>query len=172
MQVETTSPEQFEAPMAIDGQAAETQAGEYLAFRLGGQEYAVDIMDVQEIRTYEQPTRMVGTPGYVCGVLNLRGSMVPVVDLRTRLGMPAGFDGNTVTVVLNMALSTVGIVVDAVSDVVELKGEEIQPVPSVNDSADARLFHGLGCTRQSDEDRTLLVMNLNGLISSTLAGKS
>lgn len=152
---------------AQPGEQADT--GEYLAFRLGALDYAVDIMDVQEIRSYEQPMRMVGAPACVPGVLNLRGHIVAIVDLRLRLNLPAGFDRRTVIVVMNLPTGTVGVVVDAVSDVVELSADDIQPVPTLNDSADARLFNGLVCTRQSGEERTLIVMNFQSLMPRGMA---
>ncbi len=147
------------------GQTVTTNSTEYLAFRLGPQEYGVDIMLVQEIRNYEQPKRMLGAPAHVTGVLNLRGSIVPIVDLRIRLGLPTIFDSRTVIVVLNLESGTVGVTVDTVSDVVELQADEMQPMPLLNDSADARLFEGLGCTRHGDTERTLVILNFQGLMS-------
>lgn len=149
--------------------AVRAVSNEYLAFRLGAQEYGIGIMNVKEIRTYEKPTRMAGARACVPGVLNLRGDIVPVVDLRTRFGLPDGIDEHTVTVVMGLPSGIVGVVVDAVSDVLELRPDEIKPVPTVNASRNARLFQGLGCTRHADEDRTLIVMNLRDLMSHEMA---
>ncbi|MDB5847202.1 MAG: hypothetical protein JWP29_954 [Rhodoferax sp.] len=167
MQLQTTYTEQAGPPAGLAGLAAlapGADAGEYLAFRLGALDYAVDIMDVQEIRSYEVPIRMAGAPDFMPGVLNLRGTIVPIVDLRKRLNLPAGFDSRTVLVVMNLQTGTVGLIVDAVSDVVDLSSADIQPVPALNDSADLRLFHGLVCTRDADRERTLIIMNLHNLL--------
>ena len=119
------------------GAKASVAAREYLSFRLGTEEYGIDILRVQEIRGYEQPTRLVGAPEFIRGVLNLRGVIVPIVDLRVRFGIDAGFDTFTVTVVLNVAGRTVGAVVDSVSDVLELSADNIKPAPEFNGAIDA-----------------------------------
>jgi len=79
------------------------RAGEYLTFKLGGEEYGIDILRVQEIRSYEQPTRIANAPGYLKGVVNLRGVIVPIVDLRVKFGLPdPAYDTFTVVIVLNV----------------------------------------------------------------------
>lgn len=135
---------------------------EYLAFRLGTQEYGVDIMKVQEIRNYENPVRMAGATASTPGLLSLRGEIITVLDLRARFGLPCSIDENTVTIVLNLSCGTVGLIVDAVSDVVEFELEQIHPVHISTDTPNARLFQGLGCTGEHGE-RTLILMNFNNL---------
>src|SRR4030095_15004451 len=113
-----------------DADALAARAGEYLTFRLGGEEYGIDILRVQEIRSYEQPTRIANAPGYLKGVVNLRGVIVPIVDLRVRLGCAqAEYNHFTVVIVLNVKGRVVGAVVDSVSDVLELAGAGIRPAP-------------------------------------------
>ena len=113
-----------------EADALAARAGEYLTFRLGGEEYGIDILRVQEIRSYEQPTRIANAPGYIKGVVNLRGVIVPIVDLRVRLGCAqAEYNHFTVVIVLNVKGRVVGAVVDSVSDVLELPAEAIRPAP-------------------------------------------
>ncbi|WP_128003730.1 chemotaxis protein CheW, partial [Piscinibacter defluvii] len=109
--------------------------GEFLTFRLGDEEYGIDILRVQEIRSYEQPTRIANAPAFVKGVVNLRGVIVPVVDLRMKLGCPsAEYNTFTVVIVLNVRNRVVGAVVDSVSDVLELPPEAIKPAPEMASS--------------------------------------
>lgn len=159
---QVTQPAQLHALQ--HGIAVEPIATEYLAFRLGEQEYAVEIADVQEIRNYERPTRMMGAASYVSGVLNLRGAIVPIVDMRVRLGLAAELDHNTVIIVMNLLYGTVGVVVDGVSDVLPLDLEDIQSMPQLNDSTQVRLFQGLGTCNKSGVERTLIVMNFQDLL--------
>src|SRR3982750_247340 len=100
--------------------AATTQSGgEFLTFRLGAEEYGIDILRVQEIRSYEAPTRIANAPAFVKGVVNLRGVIVPIVDMRIKFNLtPVNYDSFTVVIVLNIAGRVVGMVVDAVSDVI------------------------------------------------------
>ena len=135
--------------------------GEFLTFRLGAEEYAVDILQVQEIRSFEQPTRIANAPPCVKGVTNLRGTIVPVVDLRLKFGLAeVRYDQFTVVVVLNVGGVVLGAVVDSVSDVCELKAEEIRPAPSFSGMRDRELFTGLG----SLADRMLILMDLEALL--------
>src|SRR5690606_28282242 len=99
-------------------------AGEYLTFRLGNEEYGIDILKVQEIRGYEAPTRVANAPPFIKGVSNLRGTIVPIIDMRLRFDCPsAQYNQLTVAIILNLRDRVVGMVVDSVSDVVELTGE-------------------------------------------------
>lgn len=164
---QVTQPAQLHALQ--HGIQVESIVTEYLAFRLGEQEYAVEIVDVQEIRNYERPTRMLGAANFVSGVLNLRGAIVPVVDMRVRLGLPALLDHNTVIIVMNLLYGTVGVVVDGVSDVLPLDLEDIQGIPQFNDSTQARLFQGLGTSNQSGVERTLIVMNFQDVLPRSSA---
>ena len=124
--------------------AAKAAHGEYLTFRLGGEEYGIDILRVQEIRSYEQPTRIANAPEFLKGVVNLRGVIVPIIDLRVKLNCPsAEFNAFTVVIVLNIRGRVVGAVVDAVSDVLELQGEAIKPAPSMNAQVDMSFITGI-----------------------------
>ncbi|MEW5882495.1 MAG: chemotaxis protein CheW, partial [Pseudomonadota bacterium] len=110
--------------------AAAATAREYLTFRLGAEEYGIDILKVQEIRGYDGVTRIAHAPAHVLGVINLRGVIVPIVDLRVKLALgEVRYDAFTVVIVLNVAQRVVGAVVDAVSDVLELAPEQIRAAP-------------------------------------------
>ena len=159
-----------ETSAVSQGAKAAAAAREYLSFRLGTEEYGIDILRVQEIRGYEQPTRLVGAPEFIRGVLNLRGVIVPIVDLRVRFGIEAGFDTFTVTVVLNVAGRTVGAVVDSVSDVLELSADNIKAAPEFNGAIDAGHIIGLGTVRQGDSERMLILLDIERLMTSADMG--
>lgn len=148
------------APVVADG-------GQFLTLRLGGEEYAIDILRVQEIRSYEEPTRMVNAPGFIKGVINLRGVIVPIVDLRLKLNL-ASVDYNefTVVIILNVRGTVIGAVVDAVSDVVTLSSQSIKPAPQFEAALDARFITGLA----SLNDRMLIVMNMEAMMSNAELG--
>jgi purine-binding chemotaxis protein CheW len=141
---------------------------EFLAFTLGSEEYGIDILKVQEIRSYEQPTRIANAPDFIKGVVNLRGVIVPIVDLRLKLGCPsAEYNSFTVVIVLNVKNRVVGAVVDSVSDVLELNRESIRPAPELNAaSVDTSFITGIG----SVADRMLILMDIEGLMSSADMG--
>jgi methyl-accepting chemotaxis protein len=150
---------------ATDTAAGVTLAGEYLSFRNGAEEYGIDILTVQEIRGYEAPTRIANAPALVLGVLNLRGAIVPILDMRIKLGMAeAAYGANTVTIVLSIAGRTVGMVVDAVSDVVELKAEEIKPAPEFGGGAGTRHILGIGTLAQGERQRMLILVDMDKLM--------
>jgi purine-binding chemotaxis protein CheW len=146
-----------------DAQLA-ARAGEYLTFKLGGEEYGIDILRVQEIRSYEQPTRIANAPAYLKGVVNLRGVIVPIVDLRVRLGCDqAEYNHFTVVIVLNVKGRVVGAVVDSVSDVLELPADAIRPAPPMaSHGADNGYLTGIG----SVGERMLILMDIETLMSS------
>jgi purine-binding chemotaxis protein CheW len=133
---------------------------EVLTLRLGGEEYGIDILRVQEIRSYEQPTRMAGAPPHVLGVTNLRGAIVPIVDLRCSFGLDAAFDSNTVTVVLGVGGRTVGAVVDAVSDVVALAPEQIKPAPAFNGAIEFSHITGIATLGEGARARMLILLDI------------
>jgi purine-binding chemotaxis protein CheW len=139
-----------------------TDAAQFLTFRIGGEEYGLDILRVQEIRSYEAPTRVANAPSFVKGVVNLRGVIVPILDLRIRLGQPSEYNAFTVVVVLNVAGRVVGIVVDSVSDVLELGADEIKPRPEVPAAMDARFITGLG----KIGERMLILLDIEAMIKS------
>lgn len=118
--------------------------GEFLSFRIGDEEYALGILHVQEIRSYEVPTRMAGAPGCVKGVVNLRGVIVPIVDLRLMLGVgDPCYDAFTSVIVLSMRQRVIGLVVDSVCDVVELSGAQIRPPPQLKVSDAPEFISGI-----------------------------
>lgn len=152
-------------PAAAPVAAAAAIPHEFLAFKLGAEEYGIDILKVQEIRGYENPTRIANAPAFIKGVINLRGVIVPIVDLRMKfdLGEPT-YDTFTVVIILNVASRTVGVVVDSVSDVLELKGEQIRPAPEFNGAVDAGYITGLGSIKQGDLDRMLILVDIEKLM--------
>ena len=136
---------------------------EFLTFRLGAEEYGIDILRVQEIRSYEEPTRIANAPHFIKGVVNLRGVIVPVVDLRIKLGCEkVEYNGFTVVIVLNVHGRVVGAVVDSVSDVLELASELIKPAPEMNTSMDTSFITGIA----SVGERMLILMDIEALMSS------
>ena len=152
-----------------------SRGGEFLTFRLGGEEYGIDILRVQEIRSYEPPTRIAHAPAFVKGVVNLRGVIVPIIDLRLKLGCEtAEYNTFTVVVVLNVRGRVVGAVVDSVSDVLELGREHIKPAPSRNTGVDNSFVTGIGTIKSklagTESERMLILMDIEGLMSSAEMG--
>jgi purine-binding chemotaxis protein CheW len=146
---------------------------ECLTFRLGAEEYGIDILKVQEIRGYEKPTRIVNAPSFIKGVVNLRGVIVPIVDLRMKFGLTeAKFDAFTVVIVLSLADRVVGIVVDAVSDVMELKPEQVKPAPEFCGAVDAGFITGMASVKQGDQERMLILMDIEQLMAGIDMGLS
>ena len=146
---------------------AQHVGGEFLTFRLGGEEYGIDILKVQEIRSYEPPTRIANAPAFIKGVVNLRGVIVPIVDLRLRLGCEsAEYSALTVVIVLNVKGRVVGAVVDSVSDVLELAKDTIRPAPEMASAVDASFITGIG----SVGERMLILMDIEGLMASQEMG--
>ncbi len=164
---------------AIGPSARTAQGGEFLTFRLGAEEYGIDILRVQEIRSYEQPTRIANAPSFVKGVVNLRGVIVPIIDLRLKLGCDqAEYNAFTVVVVLNVRGRVVGAVVDSVSDVLALNKEQIKPAPELRSSVDASFITGIAVmkTGQAEKrgdkrsERMLILMDIEGLMGSAEMG--
>jgi purine-binding chemotaxis protein CheW len=155
--------------MATRLQHADTSAqpSEYLTFRLGEEEYGIDILKVQEIRGYEQPTRIANAPSFVKGVVNLRGVIVPIVDLRLKFGLGAAeYDEFTVVIILNLGTRVVGMVVDSVSDVMALSPDQIREAPQINSVVDSGFITGLGTLN----DRMLILIAIEKLmIASDMA---
>ena len=140
---------------------------EVLSFRLGGEEYAISILKVQEIRGYDNVTRIASAPEYLKGVVNLRGIIVPIVDMRIKfdVGNPT-YDAFTVVIVLNINGHTIGIVVDSVSDVVTLAPEQIKAAPDLGTSVAAEYLQGLGTV----DERMLILLDIDKLLSSDEMG--
>jgi purine-binding chemotaxis protein CheW len=152
---------------ATGAPAAHARSGEYLTFRLGAEEYGIDILRVQEIRSYEQPTRIANAPAFLKGVVNLRGVIVPIIDLRLKLNCEtAEYNDFTVVIVLNVRGRVVGAVVDSVSDVLQLGGDAIRPAPATNACIDTSYIIGIA----SVAERMLILMDIEALMSSADMG--
>jgi purine-binding chemotaxis protein CheW len=143
-------------------------AGEYLSFRLGREEYGIPILTVQEIRGYTEPTRLANAPPHQKGVVNLRGVIVPIVDLRTKLGMPATYNSVTATIVLNIGGKVTGIVVDAVSDVLALTPAQIKQPPSLasGGGTDTPYITGIGTQTRGEAEAMLILVDIECLLSN------
>lgn len=142
-------------------------AREYLTFRLNQEEYGIDILKVQEIRGYEQPTRIANAPAFIKGVVNLRGTIVPIVDMRLKFNCAqADYNSFTVVIILNLRDRVVGIVVDSVSDVMELSAENIRSAPDVESAIDNGCILGLG----SVGERMLILLDIEKLMSNADMG--
>ena len=144
-------------------EAVSAGAREYLTFRLDKEEYGLDILKVQEIRGYESPTRIANAPAFIKGVVNLRGTIVPIVDMRLKFNCSkAQYDSFTVVSILSLRHRVVGIVVDSVSDVMEITPESIQSAPDIESVIDSSCVLGLG----SVSDRMLILLDIEKLMSS------
>lgn len=139
-------------------------AQEYLTFTLGPEEYAIDILKVQEIRGYDAVTTIANAPAFIKGVVNLRGTIVPIVDLRIKFGIGnVEYTPFTVVIILNISGRVVGIVVDSVSDVTMLRAEQIRPAPEFAATVDTKFIVGLGTL----EERMLIVVDIERLMLSS-----
>lgn len=143
--------------------AAPSGPSEFLAFTLGREEYGIDIQQVQELRSYETVTRIANAPAYVKGVVNLRGAIVPIIDLRLKfdLGTPA-YDQFTVVIILNIGGRVTGMVVDSVSDVITFAAGQIKPAPPMGGAFDTDYMIGMGTL----EERMLILVDINRLMAS------
>jgi purine-binding chemotaxis protein CheW len=159
--------------LALGAAAAPATPREVLSFKLGAEEYGIDILRVQEIRGYEPPTRIANAPHFIKGVVNLRGVIVPIVDMRLRFGLAdVSYNDFTVVIVLNVANRTVGVVVDSVSDVLELPPGQVKPAPEFNAAIDATYIIGIGTLKQGDAERMLILMDIESLMRSPEMGLS
>jgi purine-binding chemotaxis protein CheW len=156
---------------APKGRAGVASAREYLTFRLGAEEYAIDILKVQEIRGYENPTRIINAPHFVKGVVNLRGVIVPIIDLRLKFALEsAAYDTFTVVIILNVAGTVVGVVVDAVSDVLALQPDQVKPAPGFDSAVDATFITGIGSVKDGDRERMLVLVDIERLVGGSHLG--
>jgi purine-binding chemotaxis protein CheW len=141
---------------------AEPSALEFLSFRLGNEEYGVDIQKVQELRAYTPVTAIANAPAFVKGVVNLRGVIVPIIDLRIKLGFATpSYDQFTVVIILFVGDGQVGVVVDSVSDVLTLTPEQIKPVPPVHAGAEASYVTGMGAL----DERMIILVDIELLLA-------
>ncbi len=153
--------------MEKTGETAVAGAREYLTFRLDQEEYGIDILKVQEIRGYEPPTRIANAPAFIKGVTNLRGTIVPIVDMRLKFNCSrAEYNSFTVVIILNLRTRVVGIVVDSVSDVMELAAENIRSAPDIDSAIDNNCILGLG----SVNERMLILLDIEKLMSNVDMG--
>uniref|UniRef100_UPI000D3346A8 chemotaxis protein CheW n=1 Tax=unclassified Variovorax TaxID=663243 RepID=UPI000D3346A8 len=148
-------------------QIADAGRLEVVTFKLGEEEYGIDIQKVQELRGYDAVTRIANAPDYIKGVVNLRGIIVPIIDMRIKfkLGDPT-YDQFTVVIVLNIGGRVVGMVVDSVSDVITLTAEQIKPAPEMGSVLDADYLIGLGTL----DERMLILVDIDRLMSSDEMG--
>ena len=148
-------------------EAGEVAGKEFLAFTLGQEEYGIDILRVQEIRGYEPVTRIANAPDFIKGVVNLRGIIVPVVDMRIKfsLGTPT-YDQFTVVIILNIGGRVMGMVVDSVSDVTTLSPGQVKPAPEMGTTFDSDYLIGLGTLNE----RMLILVDIDKLMSSSEMG--
>ena len=149
------------------GAATAAGVSEFLTFKLGGEEYGIDILKVQEIRCYEAVTRIANAPAFIKGVVNLRGVIVPIVDLRVKFALgEARYDTFTVVIILNVAGRVVGAVVDSVSEGMELGEGHVKPAPEFNSLLDAGYIMGLGTVQSGEGERLLILVDIERLMSS------
>lgn len=136
---------------------------EFLTFRLGQEEYCIDILKVQEIRGYDTVTSIANTPQFIKGVINLRGNIVPIVDLRIKFGLPEiRYDATTIVIILNIRKKMIGIVVDSVSDVIVVLAEDIREAPRFGSTINTEFISGMTTV----EGRMLIVVDIERLMSS------
>ena len=146
-------------PRALTGQAQE-----YLTFSLGSEEYGVNILKVQEIRGYEKPTAIANAPAYIKGVVNLRGTIVPILDMRIKFGLgEPTYDQFTVVIILNVGGRVVGVVVDGVSDVIGLVADQVRPAPEFSSTFDTQYITGVGTV----DERMLILVDMEKLVCSS-----
>jgi purine-binding chemotaxis protein CheW len=148
-------------------EAIVNDAIEVLSFKLGGEEYAISILKVQEIRGYDTVTRIASAPAYMKGVVNLRGIIVPIIDMRIKfnVGEPT-YDPFTVVIILNILNHTIGMVVDSVSDVVTLAPDQIKAAPEMGGNVANEYLQGLGTVGE----RMLIMLDIDRLLGSEEMG--
>ena len=160
----TTSTQRAGGGAGQHGAAPDASAGEFLTFTLGSEEYGVDILKVQEIRGYEPPTEIANAPAFIKGVVNLRGIIVPIIDMRIKFNLgDVKYDQFTVVIVLNVSDRVVGMVVDSVSDVIALTADQVKPAPAFSSSFHNDYITGLG----TQENRMLILIDIERLLRSS-----
>lgn len=148
---------------ALTPMAAPLEQREFLTFTLGEEEYGIEILKVQEIRGYDAVTRIANTPAFIKGVINLRGTIVPIVDMRIKFGLGhIEYNQFTVVIILNVAKRVVGMVVDGVSDVITLEAEQIRAAPELGANLDTRYIIGLGTI----DKRMIILVDIEKLMTS------
>jgi purine-binding chemotaxis protein CheW len=136
---------------------------EFLSFKLGQEEYCLDILSVQEIRGYDTVTAIANTPDFIKGVINLRGNIVPIVDMRIKFRLSeARYDATTIVIILNLNKKMIGIVVDSVSDVIALPVEAIREAPRFGSAINTEFISGMATV----DGNMLIVVDIQKLMSS------
>ncbi len=137
---------------------------EFLTFTLGHEEYGIEILKVQEIRGYDAVTQIANTPQFIKGVINLRGIIVPIIDMRIKFHLgKMDYDEFTVVIILNVANRVVGMVVDGVSDVLTLNAEQIKSAPEFGSGIDTKYVMGIGTV----DERMLILVDIERLMTSS-----
>jgi len=159
------APQGSPSPLQAPTPSSSVPVREFLAFKLGSEEYGVNILRVQEIRSFEKPTALANAPADILGVVNLRGVIVPIIDLRVRLKLAqAAYDAQTVVIVVNVGQRVVGLVVDSVSDVLTLQAEQMRPVPTLDSGFATEHLLALG----SVDDRMLILLDIEKYLATAL----
>jgi purine-binding chemotaxis protein CheW len=147
--------------------ATDGHTQQFLTFKLAGEEYGVGILSVQEIRGWSAVTAIPHSPSWLLGVINLRGAVVPIIDLRIKFNFArADYNEFTVVIILNVGTRVVGIVVDGVSDVITLGSEQIKPAPSLGNNADTSHIIGFGTL----DERMRILMDVEKLVTGADLG--
>jgi purine-binding chemotaxis protein CheW len=137
---------------------------EFLAFSLGDEVYGIDILMVQEIRGYEPVTKIANTPDFIKGVINLRGVIVPIVDMRIKFRLDmVDYNQFTVVIILNVCGRVIGMVVDGVSDVIALAPEHIHAAPEFGSSLDTQYLRGMATV----DERMIILVDIERLMSAS-----
>jgi purine-binding chemotaxis protein CheW len=148
--------------VAASAPGRDVSASEFLTFRLGEEEYGLEILKVQEIRGYEAVTAIAQVPEFIKGVINLRGTIVPIVDMRIKLGLATvEYNQFTVVIILNVARHVIGLVVDGVSDVTMLRADQIRPAPDLGSALNTGYITGLGTV----DDRMIILVDIEKFMS-------
>lgn len=157
------SQQQNLASMDTATNASADNVNEFLTFRLGNEEYGIDILKVQEIRGYDAITQIANSPEFIKGVVNLRGIIVPIIDMRIKFKLGnAEYDQFTVVIILNVSGRVMGIVVDGVSDVISLDMEQVRATPEFGSVIDTQYIMGLGTV----DERMLILIDIEKLMAS------
>ena len=144
----------LECPSKLDNVKASQLGGKYLTFMLDGEEYGLEILKVREIIGVLDITKVPQTPEFVRGVINLRGKVIPVLDLRAKFGLePVEYNAETCTIVVDIGL-LMGVIVDTVSEVHDISSAEIEPAPQLGTAVDTTLIRGMG--KVKDDVKILL----------------
>lgn len=156
-----------ETPSQKKDHSTQPEVQQFLAFTLGQEEYGLDLLQVQELREYEKVTQIANAPAFLKGVVNLRGIIVPIMDMRIKLGFEnVIYNELTVVIILNIRGRTVGMVVDSVSDVINLSPEHLKPAPEMGTAVGTDYLIGLGTI----DDRMIILVDIDSMMSSSEIG--